>query len=157
MRTKGRVYLVWSDNSKKETAADIWCARAGGSAEFSKLINISSTTGVSSEPAVAADNHGRIAVAWSDTASGVSHPDIYVRVGVDNLDLISFAIDMTNTTGMSKHPHLTIAGKRLIVVWEEIEGESSLVKVTSMSLDGIPTGSSFGVDRARVNGKFVEF
>jgi BNR repeat-containing family member len=154
---KGRVYLVWSDNSKKETAADVWCARAGETAGFAKLVNISSTAGVSSEAAIAADKNGRIAVVWSDTASGVQQPDIYTRVGIDNLDQISFAIDLTNTKGMSKHPHLSIAGNKMFVVWEEIVGESSLVKVTSMSLVGIPTGASFGVDRKRVNGKFVEF
>lgn len=154
---KGRVYLVWTDNSKKEEAADIWCARAGESAGFAKLVNISATTGVSSEAAIAADKRGRLAVVWSDTTSGVLQPDIYTRVGIDHLDEITAAIDLTNTRGISKHPHLSIAGNSMFVVWEEIEGSNSLVKVTSMSLVGLSTGPSFGVDRVRVNGHVVEF
>jgi hypothetical protein len=154
---QGRVYLVWSDNSKKADAADIWCARAGETADFAKLVNVSGTSGVSSEAAVAADKKGRVAVVWSDTVSGMLQPDIYTRVGIDHLDKITSAIDLTNTTGMSKHPHLSIVDNMMYVVWEEIEGDKSYVKITTMSLVALSTGPSFGVDRVRVNGHMVEF
>jgi len=148
---EGRIYLVWSDNSQKENAADIWCAPAGKT-DFGKFINISNTTGVSSEPAVAADNKGRVAVVWSDTTSGVTHPDIYASVGIKNLEENSSAIDLTNTMGVSKHPHLSIAGDTMYVVWEEIEGKNSLVKATSTSLVGISTGPSVVVDQVWAKG-----
>jgi len=101
---------------------------------------------------VAADNKGRVAVVWSDTTSGVTQPDIYASVGINNLDANSSAIDLTNTKGISKHPHLSIVGNTMFVVWEEIEGKNSLVKVTSLSLDKIPTHPSVGVDQVKVNG-----
>jgi hypothetical protein len=154
---KGRVYLTWTDNSQKEDAADVWCARAGETAGFAKLVNISATSGVSSEAAIGTDSKGRVGVVWSDTTSGVQQPDIFTRVGIDHLEQITQAIDLTNTKGMSKHPQLSFAGNTMFVVWEEIVGDKSLVKITSMSLTGMATGPSFGVDRTHVNGKGVVF
>ena len=143
----GSAYLVWKDNSEKEHAADIWCSLVGESGKLGKFINMSNTPGVSSEPAVAADANGRVAVVWSDTTSGVNTPDIYANVGTNNLEKTSSAIDLTNTKGKSLHPHLSIAGDTIFVVWEEIEGKNSLVKATSASLVGISTGPSIVVDQ----------
>jgi hypothetical protein len=136
---KGKVYLCWSDNSQKENAADIWCA-IGKNGEFAKPINISDTPGVSSEPAIVGDDKGRVAIAWSDTTSGVAKPDIFVRVSTDNGDDFSNVMDVTNTQGCSKHPSVAFSGSKLIVGWEEIVGSVSTVKATSVDVKDISAG-----------------
>lgn len=137
---KSRVYLCWQDNSKKEHAADIWCAIAGKSAKWGKALNISNTPGVSSEPAIAADQAGRIAVVWSDTTTGVSRPDVCVRVSLDSGETFSNQMNMSNTLTKSKFPSVTLIGSKLFVVWEEIAPTTCTIKTMSMELKGIPTG-----------------
>jgi hypothetical protein len=143
---KGRVFLCWRDNSRKENAADIWCAIAGRSGEFGKPLNISGTPGVSSQPFVTADVDGRVAIVWSDTTSGDSRPDIYARVSTDNGSDFSNVMDVTNTTGVSRYPCAVLAGPQLIVVWEEVTGTLSTAKSTSINIKEIATGPVDEVD-----------
>lgn len=155
--TKGKTYLVWSDNSKRERAADIWCARMGSAGKDGKVLNISNTPGVSSECSIVAGPKGEVGVVWSDTSSGKSTPDIYTRVSCENLDDVSFAIDLSKSTGVSLHPHLSIVGKKMFVVWEELDGQKSRIKATSMNLRNVATGPSFDIERRTIYGHVVEF
>jgi hypothetical protein len=151
---KGKIFLAWSDNSKKETAADIWLAVATKPGKFGNLINISDTKGVSSEPTVVTDD-GRLTVAWSDTSTGAKNPStnaknpsIYARISPDDASNFSAVISVSNPQRMAIHPDATIAGGKMIVIWEELgaAGEESTIKVSSIVMKGLATGPASPVE-----------
>jgi photosystem II stability/assembly factor-like uncharacterized protein len=148
--SKDRVFLAWSDNSRKEKAADIWCAifRSQSNLANAKPVNISGSSGVSSEPAIATGEKGLVAIVWTDTTSGESHPDIFARVSNDGGSDFTNVTDLSNTRGVSKHPDVTIAGGNMFVVWEDVnvEGTRSTIKVISMNVKNISTGPAQDVD-----------
>jgi len=149
--TKGKAFLVWSDNSRKEKAADIWCLVSRTELHFSKghPINISSSPGVSSEPAIAAGEMGRVAIVWSDTSSAEKTPHIFARVSIDGGSAFTNVLDLTTkSSGVSRHPDVTITGSKMFVVWEQLNGEASkgTLKVTSMDIKNVSTGPAQDVD-----------
>jgi hypothetical protein len=145
---KEKVYLCWSDNSLKPKAPDIWCAIGDKSGHFAEPINITNTPGVSSEPVIAADGAGQLGVIWCDTSKTFTKPDIYGRVSLDKGADFSNVMDLSNTPGVSKHPCATISGDKMFIVWEDIEGGKSKVKITSMVLKEIATGPPTDVEQS---------
>jgi len=151
---KENVFLAWSDNSLKEDAAEIWLAIASKSDKFAEPVNLSETKGASIEPAAAASN-GRLAVVWSDTTGGVKTLSIYARgASVDSGGDFSEVIPVSNPAHIDKHPHVTIAGGKMVVIWEEVAGggEESTIKVSSTVMKGLATLPATPVD-PRVHGK----
>ena len=148
--SKDKVFLVWSDNSRKEKAADIWCLVSRTEDHFSKgrPINISSTPGVSSEPRITAGGMGRLSIVWSDSSRGEKSPDILARVSLDGGSDFTNVLDLSNTSGVSKHPDVTITGSTMFVVWEDtnLEGTKSTIKLTSLDIKGVSTGPAQDVD-----------
>jgi len=136
--TKNMVFISWADNSRKEKSPDIWCAVGNRKEHFRKPINISDTPGVSSHPAIAADNHGHVVVVWADTSPGVS--DIFGRISTDRADDFSTVLDLPHTVGTSTNPRVTISGDHAYVVWEEDEGKGSVIEFTQLSLKGVAEG-----------------
>jgi hypothetical protein len=141
----GRVFLAWSDNSRKETAADIWVDIGSKRGKFNKPINISDTPGWSNEPRAAANN-SQLVIVWTDTSTGTLTPSIYARVTPDVGQDFTSVMNMSQRQGMSKHPSVTIAGGKMIVVWEEIVGDDSTIEVTAMKLKDLPTGPPLVAD-----------
>jgi BNR repeat-containing family member len=148
--SKSKVFLSWTDNSQKEQSPDVWCAVSNRPGNFSKPLNLSNTPGESSQARITADSAGRVAAVWSDTSSGVDHPDIYATVSSDNLKTDSTAMDLTNTLGVSKHPNVALTSDSIVVVWEEIEGSKSTVKAVSKELKGIPAKAPIVVDDSKL-------
>ncbi len=147
---KGKVFICWSDNSRKENAADIWCDVGGGNAKFAKPINISSSPGVSSQPAVTADESGHVAIVWSDTTPGPETPHIFARISADSCDDFSNVLDLSEIDGASVHPDVAINHGRVFVIWENVEAANNFqrhtLKVTSVEIGGIATGPATMVD-----------
>jgi BNR repeat-like domain len=144
---KGKIFLAWSDNSRKETAPDIWLSIVSKNNKFTKPINVSNTPGVSSEPTAAAAD-GQLAVAWSDTTTGTESPSIYARVSFDNADDFSLVMNFSGVHRMAKHPRVTVIGNKMFVTWEDVAGSSSTIKVGCLELKGLATGPSMQVDPA---------
>jgi hypothetical protein len=149
---KGKIFLAWADNSKKLTAPDIWCVISRTEEHFSKSrpLNISNTPGVSTEPAMATGEMGRLAIVWADTTTGEKSPDIFGRVSLDGGAEFTNVLDLSRTPGVSKHPHVTITDSKMFVVWEDVnvEGTKSTIKVNAMDIKDVPTGPIQEVDPA---------
>ncbi len=143
---KGKVYVSWLDYSQKPTAPDIWCAIGDKRGEFEKPINISNTPGVSGEPTLAANASGVVAFVWADTSKTFSRPDIFARISNDSANDFTTVMDISNTPDISRHPDVVIAGKNMVVIWEDVERNFSALKMTSMSLDNLATGPATQVD-----------
>jgi hypothetical protein len=142
---KGKVFLAWSDNSRKETAADIWVDVGSKKGKFSKPINVSDTPGWSNEPRAAANN-SQLVIVWTDTSTGTLTPSIYARVTPDVGQDFTSVMNMSQKQGMSRHPSVIILGGKMIVVWEEIFGDDSTIEVTTLKLKDLPTGPPLAVD-----------
>jgi hypothetical protein len=138
---RSAVNLCWTDNSAKQNAADVWCIVAGRRGHFGKAVNISSSSGVSSQPAVAADKTGHVAIVWSDTTSGANKPDIYARVSNDGAVTFAPVTDISNTSGRSVHPDVSLCGPYIFVTWEEIESGRSQIKISQVELPDAPAAA----------------
>lgn len=137
---KEKVFLCWSDNSKKENAADIWLAVGDKNGKFAEPINVSNTPGVSSEPAAAADQSGEAAIVWSDTSTGTKTPSIFAKASLDNASGFTAVMDLSNNKQCVRiHPDVTVSGGKMFVVWEEPAGKESTVKTGSIELNGLAT------------------
>jgi hypothetical protein len=149
--SRGRVYVAWLDYSQKPTAPDIWCAIGSAGGRFQKPINISNTPGVSSEPVLAADAKGRVGLVWTDTSKTVlteHRPDIFTRVSNDFASNFTRVMDISNTPGASEHPDVKIAGSKMFVIWQERQGNGSILELTSIGLDSLATGPPTQVEPA---------
>jgi hypothetical protein len=145
---QGKIFLAWSDNSRKEKSPDIWCSLSGKNAKFSQPLNISNTPGVSSEPSVTPDREGCMAVVWADTSSRINNADIYARLSVDGLNDVSGVMDISHAKGDCKHPDVALVGDRMFVIWQEDDGERSLLKMTAKAIRNIGAGPSRKVDES---------
>jgi hypothetical protein len=143
--SKDKIYLSWGDNSRKENAADIWCAKAIEKGTFDRPINVSSTPGVASEPVIATGEAGEVAVVWSDTSNNPNKPDIYCRISNNGGNAFSRVINLSPTSQINLHPDVIIVGKKMLAVWEGVSGNSRQIKMASMELKDIPTGPVLNV------------
>src|SRR5262249_60497258 len=67
------------------------------------------TPGVSADPAIAVGKNGSIAVVWTDTSGGDTHPDIYLARSADGGKTWSKPADVSGTPGESSEPDVKIA------------------------------------------------
>lgn len=138
---KGRIYLIWSDSSKKHIASDIWCAMSSGDQQLTKPINISNMAGASYEPSVAANHSGEVAIVWSDTSDLINKRAICARISTDDAANLSKVLNISNSVGISRHPDVIIVDKNMIVIWEEAQSTKCQVKMATINLkDTLATG-----------------
>lgn len=135
----GKLYLAWSENTPQEKNPDIWCAVATDG-KFAKAFNVSNSPGVSTGPVMLADKQDRVALVWSDTASGDNKPDVYGRFSFDGLKNVSKLMDISNTESSSKNASITMIGDKIFLIWEELVGSKVILQTKSMGLKGISTG-----------------
>jgi hypothetical protein len=144
--SRGKTYLCWTDNSRKEFAADVWLVISKSSeTHFSKPENISDTPNISSQP----DAHSSgawLGIAWSDNSTATEKPHIFARVSLDQGSDFSNVIDLTTKADACIHPKATFIGKRMVVVWQEHSGDHETLKSTSLRVDNIGTGPALDVD-----------
>jgi hypothetical protein len=136
---KGMLYICWAENSQTEKASDVWCCIGNKHGQFGKPFNVSNTPGPSRDPALVADASGRVAIVWSDTTSGDTTADIFGKISLDGGGVFSNPVDFSNKEGMSIHPDVALAGSKLFVVWEDFQPTKSVVKGTSMEIQGTAT------------------
>jgi len=144
--SRGKTYLCWTDNSRKEFAADVWLVISKSSeTRFSKPENISNTPNISSQP----DAHASgpwLGIVWSDQSTAADKPHIFARVSLDQGSDFSNVMDITTKSGACIHPKSTFIGKRMVVVWQERSGDQETLKSTSLRVDNIGTGPAMDVD-----------
>jgi len=123
---QNKFYLAWSDNSRKEKAADIWCAISHTGGEFRKPLNISNSRGMSRQPVIAAGKAEYLAITWSDTSSTLTQDDIWARTGIG--EGFSNVLQLTLSKTGCLHPAVAINDKRAFIVYEEQEQGESVIK-----------------------------
>jgi len=70
-------------------------------------------------PAVAAGPSGQIAIAWNDTPSGESKPDIFVARSYDQGRSWGSSTRVSTTAAKTRLPDAIVLGNKIIVAWTE--------------------------------------
>ncbi|HEV2489900.1 MAG TPA: PKD domain-containing protein [Candidatus Acidoferrales bacterium] len=115
----GNIDVVWTNNSPGHFDA-FFTRSADKGATFSIPQNLSNGTGDANTPQVAVDAGGNINAVWSDNVPPDTNPDIYYARSSDGGATFSGAQNVSNNTGFSANPWLTVdAGANINVGWED--------------------------------------
>ena len=123
---RGRLHLVFEGHAKGSKVIDILYSQSSDRGlHWSEPRNISQTSGTSSDPVIAVEQGGGIDVAWCDTTSGRTHPDIYFTRSADGGKSWSKAADVSETPGISSQPALATGPDNSIhIVWVDTSADS---------------------------------
>ena len=135
------VYVVWSDNSSGNPEI-LYSRGTNGGANFRGAVNISNTTGFSSQPAVAASGQN-VYVVWFDNSWG--NLDILHSRSINGGANFGSPVNISNTTGDSSQPAVAafgdiVYGQYVYVVWSDNSSGNSEI-LYSRSING---GANFG-------------
>ncbi|HKW87592.1 MAG TPA: PKD domain-containing protein [Candidatus Acidoferrales bacterium] len=115
----GNFDTTWENDSSG--SFNIYFSRsADKGATFSAPKNVSNGTGTAGSPQIATDAGGNINLVWSDNIPPAANSDIYFTRSKDGGATFSSPQNLSNNTGMSGNPWLTIdAGGNINVAWED--------------------------------------
>ena len=115
---------VWIDQATQSPDVFYSYSNNAGKA-WTNPHNLSHTPGISSHPVIALSGDNLAHVAWLDTSSGSSRPDIYAVHG--SQDSWTPARNVSNTAGRSQSPEILAAGSnRVYLAWMDNSRSSSL-------------------------------
>jgi hypothetical protein len=151
----GNIYAVWQDDTA--TNSNILFSHSNdGGATFSAPLNVSKSSGSSSNPLISVDRLGAINVVWVSDAPG--NNDVFFSRSSDGGGTFSAPLNLSNDPADSLSPQLAVDGSGNInVVWES--DNIKLGVLFSHSTDGgatfsapadlaTNTGGSFGAQLA---------
>jgi hypothetical protein len=105
----GAIDIIWADTSSDPKSPDIFFVRSTDAGKsWTKPIDISSTPGASSDPAIALGPDDAIHVVWSDTTKGEKNRDIFYMCSRDGGKVWSPAVDLSNTPGAADEPTVAV-------------------------------------------------
>ena len=130
------VYVTWEDTTPGNR--DIFFAVSNNNGvSFGTPINISNSTGSSTDPQIAASGNN-VYVTWEDTTPG--NRDIFFAVSNNNGTSFGTPINISNSTGNSVNPQIATSGNNVYVTWEDsTPGNSDIFFAVSNN-----NGTSFG-------------
>jgi BNR repeat-like domain len=111
------IHVVWKDTSCGVTHPDIYYGVSiDGGQKWAKPKDVSNTPGVSNDPTIAVSGDGIVHVAWLDSSSGETHPDIYYTW--NSKGTWNKLIDVSNSPKLSAHPSLACGvGGKIYLAW----------------------------------------
>jgi hypothetical protein len=105
VETTGAIDVVWRDTTSGELHPDIYFTRSNdGGKTWAKALDISHTTGICSEPAIATGFDNSIHAVWVDTRPADGRPDILYSHSIDGGNSWSPYEDISPTPGISSEP-----------------------------------------------------
>ena len=112
----GNIYAVWEDDTA--TNSNILFSRSNdGGATFSAPLNVSKSSGSSSNPLISVDRQGAINVVWVSDSPG--NNDVFFSRSTDGGGTFSVPLNLSNDPADSLSPQLAVDGSGNInVVWE---------------------------------------
>ena len=115
----GNIDVTWNNDSPG--SFNIFFSRsADKGTTFSAPKNVSSSFGQAGNPQVATDSAGNINLVWSDNLPPASETDIYFSRSTDGGKTFSSPQNLSNDSGFSDNPWLTIdAANNIDVAWED--------------------------------------
>lgn len=124
-----KVYASWLEDCTDHPGNDVWFAHSNEFGQFSPAFDLSRTPGHSSDPTVMADREGNVAVTWVDSTGHTQAPDVWYSRSETSGAKFTRPHNLTRTPGKSHEPHLVLVEGKPMVVWSEVYGGKSWVKV----------------------------
>ena len=131
--SENNVHVAWRDN--RFGNEEIFYSRSeNGGANFTVPINLSNTSGYSSEPKIRVGGNN-VFIAWADHTFG-GNPEILLRGSLDSGTAFSETLNLSNNTGNSGFPELgttgsgamALARNNLYVIWhDDTPGNSEIL------------------------------
>ena len=115
------VAVAWLEDCSDHAGNDVYLSVSTDAGHtFGEAVDVSHTPGHSANPALAIAPNGSIHVAWSDTSSGGSRPDVYYSSS-DNLGKSwTKAYQVTRTHGVSGAPSIAVSSGNLVhIAWSD--------------------------------------
>jgi hypothetical protein len=147
------VYVAWDDSTYVPGSGDgpeVWMRiSSNNGASFGSPVRISTNTGSSVEPSVAAVG-SYVYVAWIDdtpVAGSGSACEIWLRVSSNNGASFGSAIRITTNTGGSYNPSVAAVGNYVYVAWDDetpVSGSGSTFASEIWMRVSSNNGASFG-------------
>lgn len=100
---QGGLHLVYESAAADN---DIYYRNCQDGAHWQPEINLSHSSGISSEPALTIESGGAIDAVWADTSSGSDRPDIYFSRSGDGGKTWSEPLDVSHTPRLSRSPSI---------------------------------------------------
>jgi hypothetical protein len=115
----GNIDVAWVNDSPGNF--DTFFSRSGDKgATFSAPKDVSNAFGQARSPQLAVDGGGNINVVWADNTPPDFNPDIFFSRSGDGGVTFSTAQNISNSSGFSSNPWLTVdAGANINVAWED--------------------------------------
>ena len=136
------VHITWRDN--RFGNEEIFYSRSeNGGANFTLPINLSNTSGYSSEPKIRVGGNN-VFIAWADHTFG-GNPEILLRGSMDSGTEFSEILNLSNNTGNSGFPELgttgsgamALARNNLYVIWHDDTAGNSEILFSKVSVGAL--------------------
>ena len=134
------VYAVWKDDSDSDN--DIWfLSSSDNGATFGNATNISSNSGFSLKPQIAASG-SNVYLVWQDNTPGSD--DILFAASSDNG--ATFDIDnISSNDGLSSSPQIAASGSNVYLVWQDNTPGSDDILFAASSDNGATFGNATNI------------
>ncbi len=131
--SRDKIFLAWSDNSRKVNAPDIWLLIGSPAGIFGTVSNISDTPGVSTEPRAAVRGNDLV-IVWTDFNTAAKTTSICAISTTDTTGDFAPWINLSNAQDRAIHPDVTISGGKMYAIWEQVTPAhgARLIKVSSI-------------------------
>lgn len=114
----GTIYVVWQDTTGSASTELFFAKSTNGGVTFTNPVNLSNTSAASTNPAVAVDPTGMIAVVWQERVGG-NNEILFIR-SLDGGATFSAPLNVSNTAGNSAAPDITLdGGGGVFTAWQE--------------------------------------
>jgi hypothetical protein len=144
--SKDKVFLTWSDNSKKKTPAEIRFAVGGAGGKFDTVVNAIGTTGSAIQPCLAARGDD-LTLVWTETKSDSYQRGIRGIVSYDKGSTFSKGFDISPFQSDCKNPDATVQAGSLYTVWEEVSAKHECsLNIGLINLSQLEKGKVLPVD-----------
>ncbi|HZV02224.1 MAG TPA: sialidase family protein [Planctomycetota bacterium] len=140
---KNEVHVCWADRLSGHSMPDIFFSTStDGGKTFSKLLDVSNTRGLSTDPDLAVDDSGTLYLVWAETPSRSSGRwDILFTLSRDGGTSWEKNREMGPTGGRSSQPAVSAREGAVAVVWRDKTGHETNPEICiALSSDG---GKSF--------------
>src|SRR5215217_3869141 len=133
------LHVVWEDDSSGNSEI-VMLRSTNNGASFNTSRNLSNTPGESVDPRIAVSG-SNVYVVWEDTATDGSS-EVKFAKSADNGATFTNARNLSNNTGISFDPRITVSGSNVYVVWEDTTAAGSSDILLARSTNN---GATFGV------------
>jgi hypothetical protein len=134
------VYVVWNAFDPSTGDFEVFFkASTNGGQTFGQVQNLSSNTGTSDSPKIAAYGQN-VYVVWEDETSG-NEPEIFFRASINGGQTFGDIQNLSNNDGFSINPRVATFGQNVYVVWQDNTLGNSEIFFRSSTNNGQAFGS----------------